>query len=422
VFLRFLAAEPARRLIAALAPRVRNATSWGDQPPATTLNIAFTWAGLRALRLPADLLDSFPGEFKAGMGARAAALGDSGESAVQHWHPQLAPGALDALVTIYGADHDALRGAVGELAEALDTVAPGVTVAHTVEAATLAGAREHFGFRDGFSQPAIRDEVAGPRVGEGTPLRFGRWRDVAPGEFVLGYEDEDGGPPAAPDAPFDRNASFMVLRKLRQHVDRFSAFLRQHAGPDEERQRWLAAKMLGRWQNGTPLTTWPDGPGPDDVDNRELNAFRFGGDRAGLRCPVGAHVRRANPRDALGWQGRLTKRHRIVRRGMPYGPPPADRALDDGTERGLMFVCLQASIARQFEVVQGRWLNDGDAFGLGDDRDFLVGSGSARGKMTVPGDPPLLLRPQPDFVTTRGGDYFFVPSLTALGWLGGLPG
>jgi Dyp-type peroxidase family len=421
VFLRFFAAEPAQRLVGALAPRVRSAAPWGDQRPTSTLNISFTWTGLRALRLPADLLDSFPEEFRAGMGARAGVLGDSGESAVERWHPELAPGALDGLITVYAADRDALRVAVAELAEELDAVAPGVTVAHTVEAATLAEEREHFGFRDGFSQPAIRDAVAGPTVGEGTPLHLWRWRDVAPGEFVLGYEDEDGAPPAAPDAPFDRNASFMVVRKLRQHVDRFTAFLRQHAGPDEERQRWLAAKMLGRWQNGTPLTNWPDRPGPDEPDVRELNGFRFGDDRAGLRCPVGAHVRRANPRDALGWQGRLTKRHRIVRRGMPYGPPPADPAVDDRTERGLMFVCFQSSIARQFEVVQGRWLNDGDAFGLRGDRDFVVGTGSADGKMTVPGDPPLLLHPQPDFVTTRGGDYFFVPSLTALGWLGDLP-
>jgi Dyp-type peroxidase family len=213
-------------------------------------------------------------------------------------------------------------------------------------------------------------------------------------------------------------ASFMVVRKLRQHVDRFTSFLREHAGPDSDRQEWLAAKILGRWRDGTPLERWPDGPGGSGVDVGELNAFRFGGDSQGLRCPVGAHIRRANPRDALGWQGRLTKRHRIIRRGMPDGPPPADPAVDDGADRGLMFVCFQASIARQFEVVQGRWLDDGDAFGLGGDRDFLVGAGSAAGKMTIPGERPLLLRPQPDFVTTRGGDYFFVPSLTALRWLG----
>ena len=76
-------------------------------------------------------------------------------------------------------------------------------------------------------------------------------------------------------------------------------------------------------------------------------------------------MRRTNPRDALGWEGRLTARHRILRRGMPYGPPLPDGADDDGEERGLLFVCLQASIARQFEIVQTQWCNDGNAFGLG---------------------------------------------------------
>jgi hypothetical protein len=182
---------------------------------------------------------------------------------------------------------------------------------------------------------------------------------------------------------------------------------------------------MGRWRNGTPLTQYPDRPGPDPDPGDaaalgRLNRFRYGGDAEGLRCPVGAHIRRANPRDALGWQGRLAKRHRIIRRGMPYGAPPPDPAVADDEERGLMFVCLQASIARQFEVVQGRWINDGDAFGLGADRDFVCGLGSAEGKMTVPGEVPQLLHPQPDFVTTRGGDYFLVPSRSALRWIGDL--
>ncbi|MEA2274746.1 MAG: hypothetical protein QOI98_3454, partial [Solirubrobacteraceae bacterium] len=383
VFLRFEDAPAARRLVGALARRVRSAAPWGPARPPSTLNVAFTWAGLGALGLPADVLASFPKEFRDGMGARAGVIGDSGASALEWWDPALA--ALHALVTVYGDDAGAVAAAVAPLDDELATAGRGVAVAHAVDAAALPGAREHFGFRDGFSQPAIRDAVAGPTVGEGTPLRFGRWRDVAPGEFVLGYEDEDGAPPAAPAAPFHRNASFMVVRKLRQHVDRFTAFLRAHAGDDRAGQHRLAAKMMGRWRDGTPLARHPDRPGGETIDAAGLNSFRFAGDRHGMRCPVGAHIRRANPRDALGWEGRLAKRHRIVRRGVPYGPPPADDAVDDGVERGLMFVCFQASIARQFEVIQARWLNDGDAFGLGDDRDFVVGTGSPDGKMTIAG-------------------------------------
>jgi Dyp-type peroxidase family len=418
VFLRFDDADAGRRVVGALAPRVRSAAPWGTARPPTTLNVAFTWRGLAALGVRAEVLASFPKEFRAGMAARADAIGDSGASAVERWDPELAPGALHALVTLYGDDAGMLAAAAASLTELLETLGPGVAEAHAVDAAALAGAREHFGFRDGFSQPAIRDAVAGPTVGEGTPLRLGRWRDVAPGEFVLGYGDEDGAPPVAPDAPFHRNASFMVVRKLRQHVDRFDAFLRAHAGANSALQHRLAAKMMGRWYDGTPLVRHPDRPGGEAVDAAGLNSFRFGRDRDGMRCPLGAHVRRANPRDALGWQGRLVKRHRIVRRGVPYGPPPADRAVDDGVERGLMFVCFQASIARQFEVIQGSWLNDGDAFGLGDDRDFFAGAGPPGGKMTIPGEPPQLLHPQPELVTTRGGDYFFVPGIAALQSLG----
>jgi deferrochelatase/peroxidase EfeB len=144
------------------------------------------------------------------------------------------------------------------------------------------------------------------------------------------------------------------------------------------------------------------------------NDFRYAGDPDGLRCPIGSHVRRANPRDALGFGGKLTARHRIIRRGMPYGRPPDDPAVEDGIERGLMFACFQSSIARQFEIVQGRWLADGDAFGLGEDRDFLLGGEDPVGKMMVHGDPPRLLAPRRAFVTNRGGGYFFAPGIAAL--------
>ena len=107
-------------------------------------------------------------------------------------------------------------------------------------------------------------------------------------------------------------------------------------------------------------------------------------------------------------------RHRMIRRGMPYGAPLPTGTADDGTDRGLVFVSFQASIARQFEGVQGPWLSDGNIFGLGHDKDYLLGDASGSGKMTIQGKRPFLLAPQENLVTTRGGEYLLVPSLTAL--------
>ena len=127
-----------------------------------------------------------------------------------------------------------------------------------------------------------------------------------------------------------------------------------------------------------------------------------------------------NPRDTQGFFGGiLTNRHRIIRRGRSYGPPLREGALeDDGQERGLAFVCFNTDIWRQFETIQALWIDDGDPFGLGRDRDFLIGCPDGEGgKMTIPGDPPHFLSPQPQFVTTRGGEYLFQPSISALRWL-----
>jgi Dyp-type peroxidase family len=207
----------------------------------------------------------------------------------------------------------------------------------------------------------------------------------------------------------------MVLRKLRQDVALFHNYLRDAAGGDEEQMEVLAAKVVGRWRDGTPLIVEPGGPPPARDEKWEPPTnFRYGGDPRGRSCPWGAHIRRANPRDALGFKGRLASRHRIIRRGMPYGPPAPDRFVEDGIDRGLMFACYQASIARQFEVIQGAWLADGDALGLGTDRDFLLGGDDPHGKMTIPGDPPQFLAPTRSFVTNRGGGYFLVPGIAAL--------
>ena len=173
------------------------------------------------------------------------------------------------------------------------------------------------------------------------------------------------------------------------------------------------AKVIGRWRNGAPLVTTPAAsPAQFDPTAPGTNDFRYRtADPDGLRCPLGAHIRRSNPRDALGFDGKLSFRHRIIRRGMPYGTElPEGVYEDDGQERGLVFVCFNASLSRQFESIQRQWLNDGNSFHLGEDSDYIVGGS---GKMTIQGKPPFFLAQGP-FVTTRGGEYLFVPGITAL--------
>jgi hypothetical protein len=185
----------------------------------------------------------------------------------------------------------------------------------------------------------------------------------------------------------------------------------------------LAAKIVGRWRDGTPLAVSPAAPDPAvPGDPRRINAFSYAEDPTGFRCPAGAHIRRANPRDSIGFfDGRLTNRHRIIRRGRPYGPPlPPGVLEDDGQDRGLVFVCFNADIWRQFETIQTLWIDDGDPFGLGADKDFLIAEPDGDGgKMTIPGNPPYFLRPQPRFVTCRGGEYLFRPSIGGLRALAG---
>jgi Dyp-type peroxidase family len=409
--------------------RITNAVRWPrEQPqsvrqrqrskPEHTLNVAFTWQGLGALGVPADVLAEFPEEFRQGMGERAKALGDTGRSAPDEWDEGLRPGHHDMLVTVFARTGAAMDSCRDELLARIEGDS-GLELAKA-EAAELIGSpkegefgREHFGFADGLSQPTIADPKAGPhnRRGRGTPKRLRGWDKLAPGEFVLGYLDEDGVLPDAPRAPLGRSGSYMVVRKLHQHVDLFTNYLRLAAELSGEPEEELAAKMIGRYRDGRPVAR-PNAKGP-----KLLNAFRYRRDEKGEKCPAGAHIRRANPRDGLGFQGRLTKRHRIIRRGMPYGPPPEDPAQPDDEERGLMFVCYQASIKRQFEIVQSLWLNDGEALGLGSDKDFLVSTEEAGdSKLTIPRkkNAPILLAPQPSFVTTKGGGYFFAPGIGAL--------
>lgn len=429
IFIRFSEAGAARAWVGRLAPRVTRATPWGSGGKPATLNLAFTAGGLRALGVPAPTLEAFPEEFLAGMAQRAAILGDAGANAPSAWEqPHWAAGGVHAMVAIHAGSTEQVEARFAEIDPA---GTPGVSVLFRDEARRLAANKEHFGFTDGFGQPMLEAEGTGRQFpGQGTPDGHGGWKPVALGEFLLGHPDEEGRlPPAAEPRELTDNGTFLVYRKLEQDVSGFRAWSAAQAaalGWDAER---VAASIVGRWPDGSPLELRPHGPDPRLGGNRTANNnFTYGGDPDGLACPLGAHIRRANPRDGLGFHAgaikhllgfrpeQLVSRHRMIRRGITFGPPLAAEA-DDGQLRGLLFIAAVASVARQFEFVQSQWLNNGNIFHLGDDRDVLTGQHDAAAKMTVQGSPPKFLSGIPTLVTLRGGDYFFQPGIGGLSWL-----
>ncbi len=416
--------EQARTWFAGLLDHVTTAEPWPrGEKPQTTLNVAVTAAGLRALGVSDAVVETFSREFRDGMASRKDLLGDVGPSDPATWESGLGSGQAHVLLTINAmqtADH---QRALGKMRAAMDA-AGGLRIVYQEDTELLPDSREHFGYADGFAQPAIEGTSDDKARGGGVPLKGGAWRALAPGEFILGYPDEDSRVdrkrrlPNAPAAPLGRSGTYMVWRKLYQDVALWRRTMREAAkvydGGDEHK---LSAKVVGRWTNGAPLVKHPD-KAPDGYDPKkakDVNDFSYEQDLDGMRCPVGAHVRRSNPRNALGFDGHLSFRHRMIRRGMPYGQPlPEGVVADDGADRGLVFVCFQASISRQFEGVQVQWCNAGNIFGLGHDKDFLLGDPRGKGKMTIQGSPPFFLTPQEVFVRTRGGEYLFVPGMTAL--------
>jgi Dyp-type peroxidase family len=418
------APQQARAWFAGLIDHVTTAEEWAPgEKPVTTLNVAVTAPGLLALGVSEKVVGTFSHEFREGMASRGALLGDVGPSDPATWERGLGSGAAHVLLTINAkqtADH---RRALAKMRDAMDA-AGGLSIVYQEDTELLAGSREHFGYADGFAQPAVEGSSDERVRGGGIPLKGGGWRALAPGEFILGYPDEDTRVdpkrrlPNAPADPLGKSGTYMVWRKLYQDVALWRRVMRDAAklyeGGDDDK---LTAKAVGRWANGAPLEHYPDSP-PDGYDPKraaDVNDFRYDADRDGRKCPIGAHIRRSNPRDALGFEGHLSFRHRMIRRGMPYGKPLRQGAFaDDGADRGLVFVSFQASISRQFEGVQVQWLNAGNIFGLGHDKDFILGDPAGTGKMTIQGSPPFFLTPQEVFVRTRGGEYLFVPGMTGL--------
>ncbi len=405
------------------------------------INLAFTFPGLCALGFDSGQPAGFSHEFVNGMAPapsvgdkisrRSGMLGDVGDSDPQYW----LWGGYDAdpvhiMLMVFGTEdmNDRAVALIGNEAQT------GVKSIALLPGTLPKNQEEHFGFRDGLSQPVIAEDdqelPSGPTAG---------LHQVAPGEILIGYRNERDNLPVSPQAPdgsdFGKNGSYFVVRELEQNVEAFEDWLdyaaREKQNGDKDNYReWIAAKIVGRWRNGAPLTRFPENDtfsedfgSFDAKDNEQSNNFFYHTeDREGFRCPVGSHIRRAWPRDTLGTDPdralRQARLHRILRRGRLFGPRyqhDNPKAPENKERRGLLFACFNADIAGQFEAVQHNWINNPKFSGLTEERDPLIGEHQPGSTMTIQSS-PLNLRP-PDlkpFVVVRGGAYFFVPGLRAL--------
>lgn len=429
-----------------------------DAPPQTALQVAFTAEGLRALGIPPDLIDGFAEEFAGGMAGdenRIRRLGDLGPSHPSRWEWGLGERAPHVLLLLY-----ALPGLLDGWRQAIAAECRmGFEELGCLGASDMDGI-EPFGFVDGLSQPEIdwgRSRPAEDR----DRLAYGNLTCL--GEFLLGYPNEyglytdrplldpgrdpGGVLPRAEEEPgkadLGRNGSYLVMRQLCQDVSGFWRHLAREAGGDPALARRWAEAMVGRRMDGAPL-----------VDaGRDANDFTYASDTEGLRCPLGAHIRRANPRNAdlppggpgllsrlkrtLGFHAQAraldlvasTRFHRLLRRGREYGPQvTVEQALTDAPvpgESGLHFICLAANIGRQFEFVQNAWIVGTKFNGLQSEGDPLLGhrepdpDGEPTDRFSIqrPDGPDLRLCRLPQFVTVRGGAYFFLPGIRALRYL-----
>ena len=372
------------------------------------VSVAFTWQGLRALGVDEQALATFPEEFRQGMVARAKVLGDTGRNRPDRWVGSLASPALHAIAILFARNPAERQRATREHQTFLARTA-GVEVLSSLD---LDGfppfeyAHDHFGYRDRLSEAQIEGSGVDPTPGSGAPVKAG--------EFILGHVDESGELVPLPKPEIlSRNGTFMAYRRLQEHVGAFRDFLRQHGGTTAEGQELLAAKLMGRWRSGAPLILAPEKDDPAlAADYQRNNNFNYAQmDPKGYAIPLGAHIRRMNPRDTAA----NIQRRRMIRRGATYGPPLPEGAAEDGGDRGIAAFVLCASLVRQFEFAQNVWINDPNFHELGNERDPFIGNQDGTFDLTIPKRPiRKKITGLPAFTTLKGGAYFFLPSMKAL--------
>lgn len=413
-------------------------------PKTNCLNVAFTFKGVETLGMKESNLETFIRPFREGMTTehRSRLLGDEGESHPDSWiwgGPENED--VHIMLLIFGATKELLE-TYYTTQEKLYTAA-GLKEISRLDGQTLEGNKEHFGFRDGISQPIIAGSGR-----EGHPDNT-----VATGEFLLGYENEYG---VFPDTPLivssqgntnllstdaggsgykdlGKNGSYLVFRQLKQDVESFWKFMndktKNHDGTlNTDESIRMASKMVGRWPSGAPLVKFPDkDPGglsnDDDFNYSDL-------DKDGKKCPFGSHLRRVNPRDTFEDNSpkkslNLTNRHRIIRRARLYGKPIAGNPVDHKPEEevGLHFMCFNADISKQFEFLMHTWANYPKFQELYNDPDPIIGvRGNVSGQNFTIQDEPVsrCVKDLQRFISVRGGGYFFFPSIMTVRYFASL--
>ena len=428
------------------SPQITTAEDWhvgfepgpGDdttEPPRRKpdycLNVGITWPGLIALeikdRVPTLSFKSFSA-FVAGAADRAGLVGDTGASAPQNWIGDFGKGSDHVLVTLHAISPDSMKfysdRLVGMFCEG-DSFreiwrTDGMAWIEMKDGKPEFTSKVPFGYTDGISMTTIR---GGP---ERYPLDH--QQPCEPWLFVLQDEAENYFVPQPPE--LGRNGSFAVFKMIMTDVVCFENFLqsnKDHIDPE-----LLAAKICGRWRNGVPLALSPetDSP-PGGIPLQQLNDYEYvnadgSGDPKGLRCPVGAHMRRINPRGqpvtGQGQPGGSNNTHRLIRRGMPYGPNYDPKLPYDDIERGLLGYFINSSIENQYEFVLGHWVNDSEFAGAvrlpPKSRDPMIGTQDpAESIFVIPqanGAPSIKVTGFSTFTTTKAAAYCFLPSITAI--------
>jgi deferrochelatase/peroxidase EfeB len=428
------------------APQITTAEDWhvgfaagpgdnhADAPrhkPDYCLNIGITWPGMIALeikdRVPAVSFKSF-GAFIAGAAERAKLVGDTGPSAPENWVGSFGKGSDHVLVTLHALSPDAMKS-YSERLSALFAEGgafreiwriDGLAWTEMQDGKPTFCSKVPFGYTDGITMTAIR----------GGPEHYppDHQQPCEPWLFVLRDEAENYFVPEPRELGL--NGSFAVFKMIMTDVVGFENFLQSNK--DKIDPELLAAKICGRWRNGVPLALSPEtdnppgGFSPDELNNYEYVNADGSGDPRGLRCPVGAHMRRVNPRGqpvtGQGEPGGSNNTHRLIRRGMPYGPNYDPKEPYDGIERGLLGYFINSSIENQYEFVLGHWVNDSEFAGAvrlnPKSKDPMIGTQDpAESIFVIPqanGAPPIKVTGFSTFITTKAAAYCFLPSITAI--------